>query len=89
LSNDTRFLVVKHAKGCCRVSKEVKSTSEALLEYPLTKKDLEPDFLPWPFTQWSLDIVGLFPWNTGNSRFFIFAIDYFMKWVEAEALANI
>lgn len=81
--------MVKHAKGCCRVCKEVKSTSEALLEYPSTKKDPEPGFLPWPFTQWSLDIVRLFPRNTGNRRFFIVATDYFMKWVETEALANI
>ena len=44
---------------------------------------------PWPFAQWGLDILGPFPWVTGNRRFVLVAIDYFTKWVEAEAFANI
>ena len=43
----------------------------------------------WPFAQWGLDIVGPFPWAIGNRRFVPVAIDYFTKWVEAKALANI
>ena len=38
--------------------------------------------------QWGLDIVGPFPQAIGNRRFFLVAVDYFTKWVEAEALAN-
>ena len=33
--------------------------------------------------------MGPFPRATGNRRFVIVAIDYFTKWAEAEALANI
>lgn len=44
---------------------------------------------PWPFAQWGLDILGPFPRATGNRRFVLVAIDYFTKWAEAEALANI
>lgn len=44
---------------------------------------------PWPFTQWGIDIVGSFPRATGNCRFVQATMDYFTKWVEAEALANI
>ena len=43
----------------------------------------------WPFAQWGLDILGPFPQATGNRRFVLVAIDYFTKWVETEALANI
>ena len=44
---------------------------------------------PWPFAQWGLDILGPFPRATGNRRFVLVAINYFTKWAEAEALANI
>ena len=44
---------------------------------------------PWPFAQWGLDILGPFPQVTGNRRFVLVAVDYFTKWAEAEALANI
>ena len=41
------------------------------------------------FAQWGLDILGPFPRATGNRRFVLVAVDYFTKWAEAEALANI
>jgi len=44
---------------------------------------------PWPFAQWELDIIGPLPRAMGNKRFVLVAMDYFTKWVEAEALANI
>ena len=43
----------------------------------------------WPFAQWGLDILGPFPRATGNRRFVLVAVDYFTKWAEAKALANI
>lgn len=33
--------------------------------------------------------MGPFPWATSNRRFVLVATDYFTKWVEVEALANI
>ena len=50
---------------------------------------LNPLSSPWPFAQWGLDIVGLFPNAAGNKRYLLVGTDYFTKWVEAEALANI
>ncbi|XP_075633998.1 uncharacterized protein LOC142606566 [Castanea sativa] len=44
---------------------------------------------PWPFAQWSLDIVRPFPKTTGNKRFLLVGMDYFTKWVEAKPLSNI
>ena len=50
---------------------------------------MNPVSSPWPFAQWGLDILGPFPRATGNRRFVLIAVDYFKKWAEAEALANI
>ena len=43
----------------------------------------------WPFAQWGLDIMGLFPKAVGNKRYLLVGMDYFTKWVKAEPLANI
>ena len=50
---------------------------------------LNPVTSAWPFAQWGLDILGPFPRATGNRSFVLVAVDYFTKWVEVEALANI
>ncbi|XP_073119647.1 uncharacterized protein [Henckelia pumila] len=42
-----------------------------------------------PFDQWGMDIVGPFPPAPAQKKFLLVAIDYFSKWVEAEALARI
>ena len=44
---------------------------------------------PWPFAQWGIDIVDPLPLGKGQVRFLLVAIDYFTKWVEAEALTTI
>ena len=36
-----------------------------------------------------VDIVGPLPWGKGQVKFLLIAIDYFTKWVEAEALSTI
>ena len=43
----------------------------------------------WPFAQWGIDIVGPLPLGKGQVKFLLVAIDFFTKWVEAEALAMI
>ncbi|KAL0458694.1 UNVERIFIED_CONTAM: hypothetical protein Slati_0496600 [Sesamum latifolium] len=44
---------------------------------------------PCPFSQWGVDIVGPFSLEPGKNKFFLVAIDYFTKWVEAEPLPRI
>ena len=44
---------------------------------------------PWPFQQWGLDILGPLPIGKGQCKFIIVAVDYFIKWAEAESLATI
>ena len=43
----------------------------------------------WPFSQWGIDIAGPLPIGKGQVKFLLVAIDYFTKWVKAEALATI
>jgi transposase InsO family protein len=38
---------------------------------------------------WGTDILGPFPASAGQAKWIIVAIDYFTKWIEAEALSNI
>ena len=50
---------------------------------------LNPLSSPWSFAQWVLDNMGPFPKAVGNKKYLLVGTDYFTKWVEAEALANI
>ncbi|KAF5468681.1 hypothetical protein F2P56_012818 [Juglans regia] len=43
----------------------------------------------WPFVQWGLDLIDPLPTGKGGVKFVIVAVDYFTKWVKAEALATI
>ncbi|XP_023875869.2 uncharacterized protein LOC111988312 [Quercus suber] len=45
--------------------------------------------LPYPFAQWGIDIMGPLPQGKRQMKFLLVAIDYFTKWVKAEALATI
>ena len=52
-------------------------------------EELTPMTAPWLFPQWGLDIIGPFPTAIRRLKFLVVGIDYFTKWVEAEALATI
>ena len=52
-------------------------------------KELTPMTGPWSFAQWGLDIMGPFPTAVRQLKFLVVGIDYFTKWVEAEALTTI
>ena len=43
----------------------------------------------WPFAQWGIDIVGPLPTTSAQKKLLLVAIDYFRKWIEAEAFASI
>ncbi|KAL5539414.1 hypothetical protein UlMin_045365 [Ulmus minor] len=46
-------------------------------------------FSPWPFAKWGIDLIGPLPTARGQFKYAVVAIDYYTKWVEAEALAKI
>lgn len=54
-----------------------------------SSKELTSVMSLWPFAQWGLNIVGLFPMAKGVVKFMDVAVDYFKKWVKAKALATI
>ena len=70
---------VKACDKCQKFNNAIKQLMEVLT--PMTT--------PWPFTQWGLDIISPFPIAMWQLKFLIVYIDYFTKWVEAEALATI
>ena len=70
---------IKACDKCQRFSNFIKQLFE----------ELTPMTAPWPFAQWGLDIIDHFPIGVRQLKFLVVGIDYFTKWVEAEALANI
>ena len=70
---------VKSCDKCQRFSNIIRQPTEELI--PMTA--------PWPFAQWGLDIIGHFPTAIRQLKFLVVGINYFTKWVEAEALATI
>ena len=70
---------VKTCNKCQRFSNIIRQLSEELTLMTA----------PWLFAQWGLDIIGSFPIAVRQLKFLILGIDYFTKWVEAEALATI
>jgi len=45
---------------------------------------------PWSFSTWGIDIIGeIKPKATGGHKYILVAIDYFTKWVEASAYAEL
>ncbi|KAA3471003.1 rve domain-containing protein/RVT_3 domain-containing protein [Gossypium australe] len=44
---------------------------------------------PWPFSTWGVDLLSPFLITTTQKMFILVVVDYFTKWIEAEALAII
>ncbi|KAL0451467.1 UNVERIFIED_CONTAM: Retrovirus-related Pol polyprotein from transposon gypsy [Sesamum latifolium] len=59
----------------------------SLIHTPATP--MEPVRIACPFDQWGIDILGPFPPAVAQKKFIVVAVEYFTKWVEAEALAKI
>ena len=70
---------VKKCDTCQRFSNLHKAPPETLSSMSV----------PWPFYRWGMDVLGPFPPAPGQVRFLVVRIDYFTKWIEAEALASI
>ncbi|GJZ77739.1 reverse transcriptase domain-containing protein [Tanacetum coccineum] len=53
------------------------------------QQPITPITTPKPFYKWGIDIAGPFPEGPGKVKFLIVTMDYFMKWMEAKAVATI
>ncbi|RVW28612.1 hypothetical protein CK203_100881 [Vitis vinifera] len=56
---------------------------------PMPLEVLNPVKSPWPFVQWEINIVVPLPVAATQKKLLLVANDYFNKWVEVEAYANI
>lgn len=45
--------------------------------------------IPIPFARWGLDIIGPFPVANGRRKYAFVAVEYFIKWAEAEPVKSI
>ena len=46
--------------------------------------------MPWPFSEWGIDIIGkISPKSSSGHEFILVAIDYFTKWVEAASYVRL
>ncbi|RDX82717.1 Pol polyprotein, partial [Mucuna pruriens] len=52
-------------------------------------KQLQSITSPWSFHKWEVDILGPFLPAPGQVKYLIVVVDYFTKWIEAEAIAMI
>jgi len=57
---------------------------QRVLSTPMT-----PIISALPFAIWGVDILGPFSKATGQHKYLFMTVDYFTKWVEAEAVAFI
>ena len=70
---------VKKCDPCQRMSPILKSLAQDLISISS----------PWSFAQWGIDIVGPFLTAPTQKKLLLVAIDYFNKWIEADAYASI
>ena len=78
-----------HAEGYPSLCQNLQQVSRFSNIIRQPKEELTPMTAPWPFAQWRLDIIGLFPTVVRQLKFLVISINYFTKWVEAEALTTI
>ena len=50
---------------------------------------LHPVISPWLVVKWDMYIVGKLPMLPGGKVFMLAMIDYFTKWIEAEAFVQV
>nr|GEX08585.1 reverse transcriptase domain-containing protein [Tanacetum cinerariifolium] len=70
----------------------IRKCSDCQIHRPVTRhpqQPLTPITAPWLFYKWGIDIAGLFSKGTRKVKFLIVAMDYFIKWIEAKAVATI
>ena len=83
------MLLAYYAKGCPGLCQSLLQMSKVQQRHQTANRRAHPNDGPWPFAQWELDIMGPFPIAMRQLKFLIVGIDYFIKWVEAKALATI
>nr|GEU65623.1 reverse transcriptase domain-containing protein [Tanacetum cinerariifolium]GEV08656.1 reverse transcriptase domain-containing protein [Tanacetum cinerariifolium] len=70
----------------------IRKCNDCQIHLPIIRnpqQPLTPITASWLFYKYGIDIAGPFPEGPGKVKFLIVALDYFMKWIEAKAVATI
>ena len=70
---------VKKCDPCQRMSHVLKSPVQDLVSISSL----------WPFAQWGIDIVGPLSIAPAQKKLLLVSVDYFSKWIEADAFSSI
>ncbi|KAL0386440.1 UNVERIFIED_CONTAM: hypothetical protein Slati_4602200 [Sesamum latifolium] len=82
-----KYVLREFHEGCDFARKcESYQRFASLIHTPATP--IEPIRIACPFDQWGIDILGPFPLAVAQKKFIVVAVEYFTKWVEAEALGK-
>ncbi|KAL0307976.1 UNVERIFIED_CONTAM: hypothetical protein Scaly_2964500 [Sesamum calycinum] len=88
-STTSWLLLAHHETGCAMVGEQMREMLKACHPHTPPVEPLNVMLSSCPFSQWGMDIVGLFPPAIRQRKSLLVAIDYFTKWVETEPLARI
>ena len=88
-ADSSKILLAYYAKGWANLCQGLQQVLEIRQRHQTTIQGTHPYDNPWSFAQWGLDIIGPFPIAVRQLKLLVVGIDYFTKWVEAEALATI
>ena len=86
----TEYFLLTMETNCCQfVQRCLKcQIHEDLIHVP--PSELHVLTSPWPFSVWSIDIIGkISPKSSSGHEFILVAIDYFIKWVETASYARL
>ena len=82
-------LLANYEVRCCRLRQKMRPLSMNVSYIEISGARFDSISSPWPFAQWGIDIVGSFPTTLAQKKLLLVAIDYFSKWIEADAFASI
>ncbi|KAL0355389.1 UNVERIFIED_CONTAM: Ribonuclease HI [Sesamum radiatum] len=87
--DEARLLLANTCEGCDGIREEMRELPKVRSFDTLAGHSMESVRIACPFDQWGIDIVGPFPPAVAQKKFTTVAVEYFTKWVEAEAVARI
>jgi len=76
-------------ENCIRHAQRCKQCQQHADWHKAPPKKLRLIYSSWPFHTWGIDILGPFPLAITQMKYLVVAIEYFMKWIEAELVAQI
>ena len=76
-------------EDCTRYVQRSKQCQQHVDWHKAPPEKLRSIYSPWSFHTWGIDILGPFPLAVRQMKYFVVAIEYFTKWIEAELVAQI